>query len=66
MTNRRRRRRKQRLYVVKEKRKYWEIERGSTRAHFVENSLCTKLWICHSDRRTRTVFKDKVLRKLSV
>ena len=43
MTSRRRKRGKQRLSSIKETRKYWEIERGSTRAHFVENSLCTKL-----------------------
>jgi len=39
MTSRRRRRRKQQLGDVKETRKYWETERGNTRAHFAENSL---------------------------
>jgi len=24
-----------------------EIERGSTRSHFVKNSLWKKLWTCH-------------------
>jgi len=43
MTSRRRRRRKQQLGDFKEKRKYWETERGRTRAHFVGNSLCTVL-----------------------
>jgi hypothetical protein len=25
----------------------WEIETGSTRPHFLENSLSKRLWTCH-------------------
>jgi hypothetical protein len=38
ITGRRGRRCKQLLDDLKEKRRYWKIERGSTRSHPVENS----------------------------
>jgi hypothetical protein len=39
MTGRRGRRRKQLLDEVKEKRRYWEFQKGSIRLYFVENSF---------------------------
>jgi hypothetical protein len=46
MTGRRGRRRKQLLNDLKEKHKILEIERGRTRSHPTENSLCKRLRTC--------------------
>jgi hypothetical protein len=63
VTGRRGRRRKKVLFELKGKNRVLEIERGNTRSHSVEKSLCKKLWTCRKTdcRINGNVDTEKVL-----
>jgi hypothetical protein len=63
MTGRRGRGRKQLLDDLKGKEKILEIERGSNRSHFVENSLWERLWTYRKIDYVVVITKMRLLRR---